>query len=256
MQADLFILYTNWGRIGQSFGGQYQNTPFGTAEQAVQEFEKIFKLKSGNDWANKANGSFEDKKNKYRLVDMDKIKWVKKSALDIDLESSIPSKLPKSIQMIISDLANVSMYVNAYKAIGIDYQAVPFGRIKRDQVLKAKTILEELKKLIANKQSLEIKRNKLNARTFDPNCKPTDKEKKDVAEGELHKVVEKVASLTTDYYYLMPKSGFEFDKLAPIDSEYLWKDEMTRVDHMLEFEVAERFLLGAQYRKEEVYYAI
>ena len=46
---DLFILFTNWGRIGE-YGGQFQNTPFGNAEQAIEEFEKIFRSKTGNDW--------------------------------------------------------------------------------------------------------------------------------------------------------------------------------------------------------------
>ena len=36
---DLFILFTNWGRIGE-YGGQFQNTPFGNSEQAIEEFEK------------------------------------------------------------------------------------------------------------------------------------------------------------------------------------------------------------------------
>ena len=42
-------MFTNWGRIGDD-NGQYQNTPFGKEEQAILEFEKIFKAKSGNEW--------------------------------------------------------------------------------------------------------------------------------------------------------------------------------------------------------------
>ena len=76
---DLFILFTNWGRIGEH-GGQYQNTPYGSADQAIEEFEKIFKSKSGNDWKTK-DTSFQNKKGKYRLVEKDKLRRVKKSAL-------------------------------------------------------------------------------------------------------------------------------------------------------------------------------
>ena len=42
---DLWILFTNWGRIGGYDAGQYQNTPYGSAEQAIEEFEKVFKVK-------------------------------------------------------------------------------------------------------------------------------------------------------------------------------------------------------------------
>lgn len=46
----LNILFTCWGRIGDT--GQYQRTPYGTEEEACQEFCKIFKAKSGNEWSN------------------------------------------------------------------------------------------------------------------------------------------------------------------------------------------------------------
>ena len=49
---------------------------------------------------------------------------------------------------MVHDLANVSMYIEAYKKLGSDYDAVPFGRIKREVVEEAKEILDELKHLV------------------------------------------------------------------------------------------------------------
>ena len=46
---DLYLLWTRWGRIGDF--GQYQRTPFPTLMQAQMEFEKVFRQKSGNKWA-------------------------------------------------------------------------------------------------------------------------------------------------------------------------------------------------------------
>lgn len=46
---DLYILFTRWGRIGDS--GQYQHTPFHAKSEAVAEFCKVFKSKTGNTWA-------------------------------------------------------------------------------------------------------------------------------------------------------------------------------------------------------------
>ena len=59
---DNYILFTNWGRIGDDYGTQHQTTPFPTAEAACAEFKKIFREKSGNDWA--ARASFEKKPKK------------------------------------------------------------------------------------------------------------------------------------------------------------------------------------------------
>ena len=48
------------------------------------------------------------------------------------------------------------------------------------------------------------------------------------------------------------QGDFEFVKLEPLDNEEKVKAEKIRVMNILEFEVAERLLLGAQYRKQEV----
>ena len=45
---DLYILFTRWGRIGDR--GQHQQTPFPTFSETRNEFCKIFRAKSGNDW--------------------------------------------------------------------------------------------------------------------------------------------------------------------------------------------------------------
>ena len=45
---ELYVLLTRWGRIGDT--GQYQRTPFLSRDEAVKEFTKVFKSKSGNAW--------------------------------------------------------------------------------------------------------------------------------------------------------------------------------------------------------------
>ena len=47
----------------------------------------------------------------------------------------------------------------------------------------------------------------------------------------------------------MPKRGYEYVRLEPIDSKETLLAEMSRVKNTLEFEAAERLILGAQYRE-------
>ena len=47
---DLYILFTRWGRVGDS--GQYQHTPFQKKSEAITEFGKMFRSKTGNYWSN------------------------------------------------------------------------------------------------------------------------------------------------------------------------------------------------------------
>ena len=90
-------MFTNWGRIGGYEQGQFQNTPHGTMEQAVEEFEKIFKAKSGNEWAKRDN--FEAKPKKYRPVVLSHLKRVKKNRIKFNLETEVPSKLSEPVQV-------------------------------------------------------------------------------------------------------------------------------------------------------------
>ncbi len=40
-----YVLFTRWGRLGDTWGGQYQRTPFQTLMEAKAEWCKIFRAK-------------------------------------------------------------------------------------------------------------------------------------------------------------------------------------------------------------------
>ncbi|KAJ8578843.1 hypothetical protein ON010_g355 [Phytophthora cinnamomi] len=63
---DIFVLFTNWGRIGET--GKFQNTPFRDEAEAVTEFKKIFRSKTGNTWESRTPDEFVKKPKKYNLV--------------------------------------------------------------------------------------------------------------------------------------------------------------------------------------------
>ncbi|GMF31430.1 unnamed protein product [Phytophthora lilii] len=63
---DIFVLFTNWGRIGET--GKFQNTPFRDEGEAVGEFKKVFRSKTGNNWESRAPGEFVKMPKKYNLV--------------------------------------------------------------------------------------------------------------------------------------------------------------------------------------------
>ena len=108
----MYILFTNWGRIGDQ--GQYQQTPFPTKHEAVKEFKKIFRAKTGNQW--KEVNFFEDHDNKYRLVPKEATRrGPELKKLEIDLkESNKPSKLPQGVQDLMSNLVSIGRTTIAY----------------------------------------------------------------------------------------------------------------------------------------------
>ena len=120
---------------------------------------------------------------------------IKRSKIRFNLQdSSVPSKLSKEVEDLISNIADVAMYVKAYKEIGGDHEAVPFGRIKREVVLEAKGILEELTLKAKQKKTLQQKTFSDFGNKTEPNC-----------QQELQYVVEEISRLSSEYYHLLPK---------------------------------------------------
>ena len=78
------------------------------------------------------------------MVKVEHLKHARKTNLKFDLDSQVKSKLPEEVRDMMGDLINVGMYIEAYKAIGSDVDAVPFGRIRRKDVERAKEILDDL----------------------------------------------------------------------------------------------------------------
>jgi len=60
-----FFAWNRWGRVGEP--GQNSLKPFGNADQAVKEFEKKFRDKTGNPWGNR--DSFKPVNGKYSIVE-------------------------------------------------------------------------------------------------------------------------------------------------------------------------------------------
>lgn len=94
---DLIILFTNWGRVGDF--GQHQKTPYSTLEEAVKEFSKLFKSKSGNSW--ESVKSFSPQPKKYRLISLKKRKQLPTNEVKVSLPRKVPSKLPKSLEHLL-----------------------------------------------------------------------------------------------------------------------------------------------------------
>ena len=120
---------------------------------------------------------------------MEILRPIRREKIKFSLENcNIPSKLPKQVQNLIIDISNVAMYIKAYKEVGGDQDAVPFGRIQREVVLKAKDILTEISTKIHQKNNKGVidSHNNLNPK-----------------ESQL--LIEEIATLSTNYYHLMPK---------------------------------------------------
>ena len=233
---ELYILFTNWGRIERWGRGQYQNTPFSTPDEAVAEFCKIFKSKSGNEW--KERHDFVEKPKKYRIVRAEYASRDEKASFEIDLMTDVKSRLPLSLQKFVRDISDINMLKKSYwKEKLCDSGNIPFERISGEVISKADTILEEIKPLIAKKEKFQH----------------LDVEKRKTDIYQLGVIFERISKLSNEYYFLIPSADFSFEKVPPVDTEDILKSEKNRLKQLGEIELSKSIVVGSMLRKDEIH---
>lgn len=87
--SQMCVLFTRWGRIGDQ--GQCQRTPFATFREARDEFCKLFKQKTANDFTDtvlEKRRPFESKPKRYTLVKLESRRRRKLRDVDFELFDS------------------------------------------------------------------------------------------------------------------------------------------------------------------------
>ncbi|ODM89026.1 Poly(ADP-ribose) polymerase pme-5 [Orchesella cincta] len=235
---DIILLFTQWGRVGEQ--GQFQKTPFGTEEDAVKEFTKIFKAKSGNAWEDVQN--FNPIPTKYRLVKKDLRILKHSSQVNVDFEEvektgkSISSGAPGSILHLLRNLCLVhrsagstyqssNRYYHRFNC-SPDYCNLPLLPI--EVLNRGESILKEISELIVLKQKMGEDRVKY-------------------TEKDQIEVVTKIATLSETFYTIIPVYGFSTEKLEPIFNEDDLRGKLQAIGNLVHLELAKTLLLAAQY---------
>lgn len=230
---DMYVLWTRWGRVGDS--GQHQKTPFPTADEAVNEFEKIFKSKTGNEWQERHN--FEKKQGKYRLLDIDSTKTLTVHdilpSFKLEAYSKQKSALPTHWQTVLEKFTNTSVYRAAMKNLGINTELMPLGRLTKDRLKQARKILIEIQQLLVKKQELST--------GLLPDLE------------EVQTTLEKIVDLSNLFYETIPHSNFRYESMHEISDEGTIKAKLEMLDNLIDYEAASKIILGSIKRSEEMY---
>ena len=83
------VLFTRWGRIGDQ--GQCQRTPFATVREARDEFCKVFKQKTANDFVEavlERRRPFEARPKRYAMVKLEARRRQRLRDVDFELFGS------------------------------------------------------------------------------------------------------------------------------------------------------------------------
>jgi len=148
---NVYVLYLRWGRIGNKGTSKYSNYTY--KEDCLAAYEKQFKNKTNNFWANRSQ--FCKKTGKYFLSEVECIKEEPKTqpkpkSNKISVSIKRKSLLNKRIQYLVSLISNKTMMNNTLIDLNIDVTRMPLGKLKASQILKAKATLNKIRNNMGN----------------------------------------------------------------------------------------------------------
>ncbi|KAK3072589.1 hypothetical protein LTR53_006543 [Teratosphaeriaceae sp. CCFEE 6253] len=141
------------GDESASMGGQVKTMDFNDFEDALAEFQKKFKDKSGLSWDDRAGGPKKGKytylEKNYDVDDDDADGAVKKEGDgDEDVKEEVESKLPKQTQRLMELIFNENHFNSVLENIGYNNEKLPLGKLGKSTIQKGFEHLQELSSLI------------------------------------------------------------------------------------------------------------
>lgn len=136
-----FYVWTRYGRVGENGTGscKVQSSQY----EAVSEFMKVFKSKTGNVWRNGKNEDFKLIPGKYCVMNLEQP--------DIVSNKSSMSKVSNLHQRVISLLnliSNKQTVSDTIKLLHLDEKKMPLGKISSAQILQGHDILTYISELL------------------------------------------------------------------------------------------------------------
>jgi len=213
----------------------HQRTPQPTLEEALKEFGKVFREKTGNVWATK-DTDFERKPNKYQILRRRKAVARSDGLLrPFEAEQGL-CKLPSSLQRTVRAMCDPVMVGQALAGLGIKTQSMPFGSLTRATLNEAKELLGAIR--LANEE----------LRTLRTAAVPADPAETAQKRNNLR---ERVLELSSRYYELVPRKAGTYEVARPLESEAELAKEFEALIDLAEASVGVQLILGASHRQGE-----
>lgn len=148
--GNMYIHAIAYGRTGEK--GKIITDQYTSEIDGKRAFEKQFRSKTGNQWTSK---DFIKKAGKYFLIETSYADELK--GKDIPEVKVSDSKLDPRVQYLLSLLSDVDMMHKSLISLDIDTKKLPLGKINKNQLDLANTILDKIQGKLA-----ELEKNSTN----------------------------------------------------------------------------------------------
>lgn len=137
-----YLLFRAWGRIGCGVGGNSCKR-MNSRDEAIENFEQLFKERTGNDFSSIAAGTFRRIHGSYFPIELDYEDSNSKDE-DISIKPTNQSNLEKPVQELICFIFDIQRMQRAMKQFELDSEKMPLGRLSRRIIFEALECLKEL----------------------------------------------------------------------------------------------------------------
>jgi poly [ADP-ribose] polymerase 2/3/4 len=157
--SDNFRTWTRWGRVGE--GGQNAMLGSGSFDDALRQFEKKFKDKTGHKWDDRhepaRKGKYTYIERNYEESDEDGkdglpgagTRRSSKQSLD-SYVPTVESKLPKAVKNLISFIFDTEMFNQTMASMDYDAHKMPLGKLSKRTLTQGYQTLKDIAALLGD----------------------------------------------------------------------------------------------------------
>ncbi|XP_075795591.1 protein mono-ADP-ribosyltransferase PARP3 isoform X2 [Pelodiscus sinensis] len=151
-QGGTYSCWNRWGRVGEP--GQSKLSRFPSLEAAKKDFEKKFREKTKNSWAEREN--FVAQPGKYTLIEVERGAEDGEVTVKVDsvdggrrlTQRTLPCTLDKATQELVSLLFSNDMFREAMQTMNIDVKKMPLGKLSKQQIARGFEALEAIEAVL------------------------------------------------------------------------------------------------------------
>ncbi|MCJ1286489.1 hypothetical protein MMC26_005835 [Xylographa opegraphella] len=227
---DSYHTWTRWGRVGEH--GQSALLGDGSYHDALTQFEKKFKDKSGHRWSDRLN---PPKKGKYTFIERnyesdseedDELRSAgnrRQSKTSVNSGGSIrkppESTLAPQVQSLMRFIFNQEYFVNTMAAMSYDANKLPLGKLSKRTLKSGFEALKELAELLFNPSLAD----------------------------EVHNMsfVDALVEISNSYYSTIPHS-FGRNRPPVINNNDLLKREVELLESLSDMSIAAEIMKGSK----------
>ncbi|XP_028374319.2 protein mono-ADP-ribosyltransferase PARP3 isoform X2 [Phyllostomus discolor] len=145
--GDRFFCWNRWGRVGEV--GQSKLSPFDSLDDAKKDFEKKFRDKTKNSWAERDH--FVAHPGKYTLIEVQGEDETQEAVVKVDggpvrtvAQRVRPCSLDAATQKLITNIFSKDMFTDAMTLMNLDVKKMPLGKLSKQQIARGFEALEAL----------------------------------------------------------------------------------------------------------------